>query len=260
MKPEEAKTAIDAFLKQGREACEVARSAAKHRKSLSGDNFYADKFHRIVIALSNNEAKLKRLAVAGKLEESEVSSLSSSIETLKSTNTIPNRVRADAYKQISLICQSVLLPSIESLTANPIPETEQVLPMAVVEGTRGYIEKVVIQANGCYEHGWYDACAVMIRRLAETLIIEVYEKHKKEADIQDRDGNYLMLSHLVDKILADKTWNLGRETKQALPQLKSLGDRSAHNRHYLAKKGDIDKVLHGLRVVVDDLLHKAGLK
>jgi hypothetical protein len=260
MKYEEAEAAIDALLKQGKEACEVARSAAKQRKSLSGDNFYGNKFHGIVIAISNNESKLKKLAAAGKLEESEVTKLSSSIGTLKSLTTISNKVRADALKQVSLTCQSVLLPSIESLIANPIPETEQVLPMAVVEGTRGYIERVVLQANGCYEHGWYDACAVMTRRLVETLIIEVYEKHKKESDIQDHDGNYLMLSHLVDKILTDKIWNLGRETKSALPQLKSLGDRSAHNRHYLAKKGDIDKVLSGLRVVVDDLLHKAGLK
>lgn len=260
MKPEEAKAVTDDFLKQCKEACEIARTAAKNRKSLSGDNFYGNKFHDVVVALSRNEARLKKLAATGNLEENEVTKLSSSIETLKSTETISNKARADALKQVSLICQSVLLPTIESLTANPVPETEQVLPMAVVEGIRGYIKKVVLQANGCYEHQWYDACAVMIRRLVETLIIEVYEKHKKEVEIQDRDGNYLMLSHLVDKILTDKTWNLGRETKPALPQLRSLGDRSAHNRHYLAKKGDIDKVLHGLRVVVDDLLHKAGLK
>lgn len=256
----EAKAAIDDYLKQGREACEVARAAAKQRKSLSGDNFYGNKFHRLVIALSQNESKLKKLAANASLEESEAASLSSSMETLKSSNTITNKARADALKHIGLTCQSVLLPRIESMTANPVPETEQVLPMAVVEGTRGYVERIVLQANGCYEHEWYDACAVMIRRLVETLIIEVYEKHKKEAEIQDQDGNYLMLSHLVGKILADKTWNLGRETKAALPQLKNLGDRSAHSRRYLAKKGDIDKVLNGLRATVDELLHLARIK
>jgi hypothetical protein len=42
--------------------------------------------------------------------------------------------------------------------------------------------------------------------------------------------------------------------------IKSLGDRSAHNRHFLAKKEDIAKVTHDLRVVVDELLNLAGLK
>ncbi len=48
-------------------------------------------------------------------------------------------------------------------------ESQKVIPMSVVRGTRGYIEKVANQINGCYEKGWYDACAVMIRRLVETL-------------------------------------------------------------------------------------------
>lgn len=260
MTHEEAKAITDDFLKQCRQACDIAKAAARQRKSLAGDNFYGNKFHQLVIALTQNEVKLKKLASAIHFDESEAAKLSSSIETIKSKNTLSNKARADALKEISFIYQSLLLPRIEGLNADPVPETQQVLPMAVVEGTRGYIEKVVLQANGCYERQWYDACAVMIRRLVETLIIEVYEADKRQAEIQDSDSNYKMLSHLVDAMLADKSWGLGRETKAALPQLKSLGDRSAHNRRYLAKKPDIDKVLHGLRVVVDDLLHLAKIK
>jgi hypothetical protein len=59
--------------------------------------------------------------------------------------------------------------------------------------------------------------------------------------------------------VARTDWNLGRETKTALPLLKSLGDRSAHNRHYMARKSDVDRVLPGLRVTVEDLLHHANL-
>lgn len=259
MKPEDAKAVVEIFLRHAQEACEAAKKAAKHKASLKGDNFYGNKFHSATISLSQTHSKLKKVIAAGNLEESEAGKLSSNIEIIKSTSAKPTQ-RTEALKQIRFVCQSELLPSIENLTADPVPETEQVLPMAVVQGTRGYIERVVLQANGCYEHQWFDACAVMIRRLVETLIIEVYEKHKKEAEIQDHDRNYLMLSHLVEKILANKSWSLGRETKPSLPQLKSLGDRSAHNRRYVAKKRDIDNVLPGLRVVVDDLLHLANLK
>ena len=59
-----------------------------------------------------------------------------------------------------------------------LPSSKQlVIPTALVRGTRGYIERVANQVNGAYENGWYDACAVMIRRLLETLIIEAFEKH-----------------------------------------------------------------------------------
>jgi hypothetical protein len=138
------------------------------------------------------------------------------------------------------------------------PATEHVLPLDVVKGTRKYLEQIVNQANGCYEKGWFDACSVMVRKLIEVLIIAVYEA-KGEAEAIKTDGNFLMLSGLIDAILAHGDCNLGRETKSALPLLKSLGDRAAHNRHYMARKTDVDRVLSGLRVAVEDLLHHAGL-
>ena len=52
------------------------------------------------------------------------------------------------------------------------PKTEMVLARSLVSNTRGYIERVVAQINGTYENGWYDGCAVMIRRLLETLIVK----------------------------------------------------------------------------------------
>lgn len=138
------------------------------------------------------------------------------------------------------------------------PATEHVLPLDVVRGTRKYLEQIVNQANGCYEKGWFDACSVMVRKLVEVLIIAVFEEKGGAATIK-KDDNFLMLSGLIDALLARTGWNLGRETKTALPLLKSLGDRSAHNRHFVARKVDVDRVLPGLRVAVEDLLHHANL-
>ncbi len=75
------------------------------------------------------------------------------------------------------------------------------LPSKIWENTRGYIEKVCRQINGCYKHGFCDGAAILIRRLAETLIIECYEHLKRESEIKDSDGHYYMLSDLVDKAL-----------------------------------------------------------
>ncbi len=143
------------------------------------------------------------------------------------------------------------------------PRHELVLPRVVVEGTRGYIEKVVDQINGTYENGCFDACAVMIRRLIETLIIEVFEGNALADRITSSDGEFLSLKGLITALIDQKTWHLGRNTKKALetlPTIKAFGDFSAHNRRYNAYRDDIDKMIPDLRVVVQELLTLAKLK
>ncbi len=144
--------------------------------------------------------------------------------------------------------------------ADSTPKTEHVLPLAVVQGTRGYLERIILQANGCYEREWFDACAVMIRRFTETMIIEVYEAHGKAAEIKDSNGDFLMLRDIITKVLNDPAWTLQRETKKVLPEIKLLGDSSAHARRFIAKKPDVDKVLPGFRIAAEDLLQLANLK
>jgi hypothetical protein len=140
------------------------------------------------------------------------------------------------------------------------PANEFILPFAMVKGTRGYVEKVVNQINGCYEKGWFDGCAVMMRRLVETLIIECFEKHGIAHKIKNAAGDFLYLGELVDKTLQETTWNLGRNTKQGLPRLKNIGDQSAHNRRYNAHREDVDKVSNDFRVACEELLYISGLK
>ncbi len=139
-------------------------------------------------------------------------------------------------------------------------ESQQVIPFSVIRDTRGYLEKVTNQINGSYEHGWFDACAVMVRRLVETLIIETFEHHGIAHKIQDPNGDFLSLKDLVSLTLNETTWNLTRNTKQGLPKLKSVGDLSAHSRRYIAHRRDIDKIIDDLRVVVQELVYLAGLK
>jgi hypothetical protein len=145
-------------------------------------------------------------------------------------------------------------------TEPQLPETENVLPHSLVAGTRGYIEKIVFQINGTYDQGWFDACAVMIRRLIETLIIEAFEKHNIASHIQSPSGDYLFLRDLINRTVAETVWNLGRNTKAALPRLKDIGDQSAHSRRFVAQRTDIERIIPDLRIVAQELLFIAGLK
>jgi hypothetical protein len=161
-----------------------------------------------------------------------------------------------AAKAIHIDARRELGPPDEGLRA----ETQSVVPRSIVRGTRGYIEKVANQANGCYEKGWYDACAVLVRRLIETLIIETYEKHSIATKIQNPQGDFFYLRDLIAHCLSEPAWNLSRNCKAALPKLKDVGDKSAHSRRYVAQRGDIDPLLADIRLVVQELLYLAGLK
>ena len=142
----------------------------------------------------------------------------------------------------------------------PAPETDAVLPRALFKGTRGYIEKVIYQLNASYSTGLYDCCAVMCRRLLETLIIEVYEAAGRAGELKGADANFKMFAGLLAHLEADSAIHLGRNAKRGLTAFKALGDLSAHNRRFNAGQDDIDRVRDDLRVAAEELLHLAKLK
>lgn len=157
---------------------------------------------------------------------------------------------------ISQDCHDILLPPEEGCASISQP----VISFSLVRNTRGYLERVVHQVNGCYKNGWYDACAVMIRRFLEILIIEVFEYHNIAHKIKNPNGDFFYLSDLINNILKETSWNLSRNTKTALPKLKDIGDKSAHSRRFNAVRSDIDRLLPELRVASQELIYLAKLK
>jgi hypothetical protein len=140
------------------------------------------------------------------------------------------------------------------------PNSHLVIMKTLTRGTRSYIGSIAQQINGAYAQGWYDACAVMIRRLIETLIIETFEKHKAASTIKNAAGDYMFLRDLITATVATTAWNPSRNLKLALPKLKDVGDKSAHNRFFIAKRGDIQPLIGDIRTVVQELLFQSGLK
>jgi hypothetical protein len=259
MKANELRTHLNNLLSETAAATEIAKTAERNRKPLGSHGPYADRFHAAVVLISGIENKLRPHLHGLSLEAEKLAQFDDNLALLKGTVT-KAKGRVAAQRALRLVVETVIIPMIDGMTASPIPSTEAVLPLDVVRGTRGYLEFIVTQINGCYEHQWYDACSVMIRKLAEILIIAVYENKGASHEIKGTDGNFLLLSKLIDKIKTKAAWNLGRETKPCLDKMKELGDRAAHNRHYIGKKPDVDGLRGGLRVAVDDLLHLAGLK
>lgn len=134
------------------------------------------------------------------------------------------------------------------------------LPEAIWKDTRGYIEKIAFQINGCVQCGFYDAASVLLRRLVETLLIECYEKENIQSRITSSDGHYLMLSGIIKDAVDRNALSLSRDTKKVLQELKIVGDRSAHNRRYNTVAADLENNRLGARLVVDELVQLAELK
>lgn len=149
---------------------------------------------------------------------------------------------------------------------NPPPEEgcasndDNIINFALIRGTRNYLERVAHQINGAYESGWYDASAVMVRRLVEILIIEVYEHNGMASEIKDANGDFVFLRELVSKITSEPKFSLSRSARKSLSELKEAGDKSAHGRYYTAHRRDIEALAPHLRNIVQDLVALAGLK
>jgi hypothetical protein len=76
-------------------------------------------------------------------------------------------------------------------------------------------------------------------------------------------GNYLMLRYLVERANGTPPHpglNLGRDAKKNLEDVKALGDKSAHNRRFVAHAPDLINIQIGVRTAAQELLQIANLK
>lgn len=137
-----------------------------------------------------------------------------------------------------------------------IVPTNSYFPLELFDNTRDYLKTIAKQAASCYDQGLYDACSVMTRKLLEVLIIESFERFNISSKIKNvSNGHFYFLSDLIDHFRAETIWNISRNAKDSLTSLKKMGDMSAHNRRYSAKKPDVDKLKDDLRIVLEELVH-----
>lgn len=125
-------------------------------------------------------------------------------------------------------------------------------------GKRGYLTKLIQQINSSYKNNCYDACAVLMRRLFEVLLILSYQKLGIDDMIKSSDGNYLMLERIVNDAKANATLKLSR-IKNDFDSFREIGNFSAHGITYIAVRKDIDGIKLKYRVMLEELYNKAGL-
>jgi len=216
--------------------------------NLSGSNYYANKLVELRADAINIYRELAPLTLG------DSSALGEMIERVFAAMTTA-AAREEAARDLLFSLRTTWR------SANPAPrEDDGLFPLSILsQAGRGYLISVGRQMNGCFSQAWYDASAVMMRRLLEISLIEAFEAKGIAAKIKDAAGNYLQLSELISRALNEGSWALSRNCKKALPSLRDAGHNSAHGRYYHARREDIEGLRPDCRIVIEEFLHHAGL-
>ena len=124
-------------------------------------------------------------------------------------------------------------------------------------GKKTYINKLIKEINCCYAQHCFNACAVLMRKLFEMLLILSYKNLGIDNEIRNGNG-YKMLSHIVNNAKQNKTLALSRN-KDKYDTFINLGNYSVHNPFFIVTIQEIDSIKLDYKAMMDELYDKAGL-
>jgi hypothetical protein len=166
--------------------------------------------------------------------------------------------RASVIPTLKPIANTLSPATTPSTATTPQPEmpasTGSFIDPNIFQGMPDYITRLIPQANGCWQRGWYEGCALLFRRLTETLIIELYHQRGWIKEIQDSDGTLFQLQRLVDKAYGDGRIGLGKNAKRGLAEIKKFGDVAAHDHRVKLRKTDLEPRRTDLRLAFERLV------
>lgn len=139
-----------------------------------------------------------------------------------------------------------------------VDETPSIFTEELFAIKRSYIVSMLYQANTSYNSRNYDCVAVMIRRLMESLIIDIYNVNGKIDEIKSGNG-FMMLDQLLKKFTSDRLIVLSRNMPKHMLKIKEIGDRAAHDRNYITSQLDIDDHKTIFRTTIFELLKLAKI-
>jgi hypothetical protein len=140
-----------------------------------------------------------------------------------------------------------------------IPVVGELFPLEIVDKSKDWVKNVARQVNGCYEKGWYDASAVMLRRLLEQLIIDCFYVYGALDQVKNDENEIFSLKDLVQKFLEESRkpnglWHIERSAISIIPKLKDVGNRAAHGRYLKTRRHNLDRYQEDLEIVIQELV------
>lgn len=140
-----------------------------------------------------------------------------------------------------------------------IESHDELIEEAKFCGKRPFLTRLIQQINFTYGNNCFDACAVLMRRLFEVLLVLSYQNKGIEADITKADGSHKMLEGIVKDAVQNKALGVPSRISKNFDAFREVGNNSAHSITYTAGKLDIDNIARDYRVMIEDLYNRAGL-
>lgn len=142
-----------------------------------------------------------------------------------------------------------------------VEQSGSVLPDALFNKLPQNVQSLCKQINASYEKNLFDCTAVMMRRLLESLLVLSYQRTGIEAEITDKSGmHHVSLDKMIKNAEQNATLALSSNTRKDMMLFKDLGNYSAHKICYNCTQGDIKPHVLKYRVIIEELMYKAGLK
>lgn len=159
-------------------------------------------------------------------------------------------------KKNGFILYSAIKETIDVEVDKPVElkPSNSLFPLSIFDNTRGYLVEFSKEASCCYDYGLYTSCMFMLRKITETLIIELYESKSIQSKIKNPKGDYFQLSDLIAAVTNEPTWKLTKIVKENLPKIKLLADSSVHSKRFSAKQPDIDGIKTNVRIAFEELI------
>jgi len=135
-----------------------------------------------------------------------------------------------------------------------------IIPAELFENTRPYLEAMVVQINETYQGGFYDACAVMCRRLLKCLLLLAFESAAKAEVIRDAGGEYRAFANIIGLACSNRHIKLPRGARGVMGKIDHVGELAAHQPTYTTRQKDIDEQRLAFQRVISELVHLAEIR
>ena len=134
-----------------------------------------------------------------------------------------------------------------------------VLPDTLFNTLPANVQSLCKQINASYENNLFDCTAVIMSRLLESLLVLSYQRAGIEAEIMN-ETHHITLDKIIKNAEQNTDLALSSNTKKDMSLFKDLGNYSAHKIWYNCTQDDIKPHILKYRVIVEELMYKAGLK
>lgn len=145
-------------------------------------------------------------------------------------------------------------------TVAPPEQGAPIVPADLFDNTRPHLQALVAQINGTYRSGFYDACAVMCRRLLNCLLLLAFESAAKGKVIRDASGEYRAFADIIELASSSRHIKLARSAAAVMGKMDYVGDLAAHHPTYTIRQKDIDEQRLAFHRVISELAQLADIK